>query len=286
LPLDGADEPLPDEGADVPLPLEDLAPDPEPEELAPDEAGVEEDFGAEPEELAGELDGLVVGLLAELLPDGAPELLGEVDFEALLAAPALGAPPAAAGVMPGVCMEPEVVVLLLLLAAAAAARFAAELGFAAAAATASSVLPRIDGSMTIWCKEVSILVPSGRGRLTLRWTVHSPVTAPCSQSMDHVQAGSSSNGTSVCEVSCTTPAVTSASFDWHSWAAWACCCTSRARSAPSVISLLTATSENRKMASARITSRSEKPPRRRACFREYLIGGGSPHLHASALRCR
>ena len=46
---------------------------------------------------------------------------------------------------------------------------------------ASKVLPRIDGSSTIWLSDASVFVPSGRSRLTRTVTFHKPVMLPSHQ---------------------------------------------------------------------------------------------------------
>src|SRR5262249_54459593 len=76
----------------------------------------------------------------------------------------------------------------------------------------SIALPRSDGSRTIWLTLTSSGVVPGRGRLTLTVTVHSPETLPFSQSRDHCQLGSSSNGAPFWALSGTAPAMISASL--------------------------------------------------------------------------
>jgi hypothetical protein len=76
--------------------------------------------------------------------------------------------------------------------------------------TVSRVLPRCDGSRTIWLSEqYSWGVPSARIRLTRTVTFQRLAMLFCSQSSDQVQSGSSSRGVSLWEESGITPIVTS-----------------------------------------------------------------------------
>src|SRR5262249_39755476 len=127
------------------------------------------------------------------------------------------------------------------------------------------LLPLSEGSSTIWLKETSTLVPSGRWRLPRTRTIHNPETAPWSTSSDQLQAGSSSRGSSFRGVSGRAPAITSANLDWQIWIARPCCRTSRARSDPRLTSVPRAISDTRKIAMAASTSRSDRP-RRSKCF--------------------